>query len=74
MPLRLSLRDVPVRTGSQDREGRLVLADGELVAILVRLADEAHGSERGQWFLEVGFGSLTGGTARLFATLGEAEA
>ena len=74
MPPTLSLQPIPVRTGSQDREGQLVLVEGELVAILVRLADEAHGRERGQWFLEVGFGSLMGGKSRLFATLDEAQA
>jgi hypothetical protein len=36
----ITLPPIPVMTGSQDHEGRLVLADGQLVAVLVRLADE----------------------------------
>ena len=53
----IELQPIRVRTGSKDKEGRLVLADGELVAVLVRLDDEMHGSDRGKWFLEVMFGS-----------------
>lgn len=35
----LILEPVPVNTGSRDEEGRLVLVNGCLVAVLVRLAD-----------------------------------
>ena len=45
--------------GSSDEEGRLVFADGRLVAVFVRLS-EVHGDQAGWWFLEVGFGALAG--------------
>jgi hypothetical protein len=60
-----------VATGSADKEGTLVLADGQLLAVLVHLADEIHGDDRGAWFLEAGFGNLAG-LACLFPTLEEA--
>jgi hypothetical protein len=66
---------IPIRvdTGSVDEEGRLVLAGGRLVAVLLRLADEIHGDSCGGWFLEAGFGDLAGEN-RLFSTLeGAAE-
>lgn len=53
---RLLLRPVAVHTGCADEEGRLVLADGRLVAVLVRLEDEAHAGLAGAWHLEAGFG------------------
>jgi hypothetical protein len=71
---RISLQPIEVLTASQDREGRLVLADGMLVAVLVRLSDEAHDPLlRGAWFLETGLGSLDG-RHELFASLEEAAA
>jgi hypothetical protein len=71
---RISLQPIEVLTASHDREGRLVLADGMLVAVLVRLSDEAHDPLlRGAWFLETGLGSLDG-RHELFASLEEAAA
>ncbi len=52
----LILEPVPVNTGSRDEKGRLVLVDGRLVGVLVRLADRAHAEQTGAWFLEAGFG------------------
>jgi len=52
----LILEPVPVNTGSRDEEGRLVLVNGCLVAVLVRLADGVHAEQTGAWFLEAGFG------------------
>ena len=52
------LQAVQIRTGCEDKEGRLVFVTGELVAVLVRLDDEVHGDDRGRWFLEAGFGPL----------------
>jgi hypothetical protein len=69
----ITLQPLPVMTGSQDQEGRLVLADGQLVAVLVRLADEVHGAERGGWFLEVGFGPCDGPEHPVFESLDEAQ-
>jgi hypothetical protein len=52
----------------------LVLAKGELVAVLVRLDDEMHGVNRGRWFLEAGFGPLLGARPDPFTGLSEAQA
>lgn len=46
---------VQLKTGSKDNDGRLVFMDGELVAVLVLLADEAHGDDRGLWSMEADF-------------------
>jgi hypothetical protein len=64
---------IPIRvdTGSADEEGRLVLAGGRLVAVLLRLEDNIHGDDCGAWFLEAGFGDLAGEN-RLFPTLEDA--
>jgi hypothetical protein len=43
----ITLQPIRVRTGSQDTEGRLALADGELIAVFVRLDDEIHGEDPG---------------------------
>jgi len=70
----IGLQPVEVLTASEDREGRLVLVDGRLVAVLVRLTDPAHEPLlRGAWYLEVGFGLLDGRHG-LFASLEEAVA
>lgn len=44
---KLMLQSIRVNTASHDREGRLVLADRELIAVLVRLDGEEHGGLRG---------------------------
>ncbi len=64
----LDLQPVRVQTGFEDEEGRLVFADGRLVAILVRLSDQ---QERlaGLWFYEHGFGPFDGPTHPTFETL-----
>ncbi len=51
------LQPVTLDTGSSDRDGRLVLANGRLIAILVRLDASDHEGIEG-WFLEVGLGRL----------------
>jgi hypothetical protein len=71
---RISFQPIKVLTASDDREGRLVLADGMLAALLVRLSDEAHDPLlRGAWYLESGFGFLEQ-RHLLFASLDEAAA
>ena len=52
----ISLQSAKIATGSPDHDGFLEFADDTLVAVFVRLEDEAHGDVRGQWFLEAGFG------------------
>ena len=69
----ITLQPIPVMTGSQDHEGRLVLVDGQLAAVLVCLADEVHGADRGGWFLETGFGRCDGHHP-VFESLDEAQA
>ena len=55
----LVLQPIEVDTGSPDREGRLVLANGLLIAVLVRLDTPDH-AQRGGWFVEATFGRLQG--------------
>ena len=69
----ITLQPIPVMTGSQDQDGRLVLAGGQLVAVLVRLSDEMHGEARGRWFLETGFGRCDGVEHPVFESLDEAQ-
>ncbi|HEV7255374.1 MAG TPA: hypothetical protein VGN97_20005 [Mesorhizobium sp.] len=68
----VEFQPIRVRTGSEDKEGRLALLDGELIAILVRLDDEVHDSERGKWFVEAQFGPPR--RVEPFGTLDDAEA
>lgn len=70
----LELTQIRVATGSEDREGRLVLKDGTLVGVIVRLDDPSHGKARGQWNLEAGFDSLNGLDSPLFRDLDDAYA
>lgn len=67
------LQPVQVHTGSEDREGRLVLIDSELVAVLVRLDGEEHGALCGTWLLEAGFGCCDDRTRGPFSDLRDAE-
>ena len=70
----ITLQPIRVRTGSLDTEGRLALADGELIAVFVRLDDEIHGEDhQGRWFLETAYGSLQRAMPPLFGSLAEAE-
>lgn len=74
MAPRVTLQPMPVMTGSDDRDGVLVLSDGQLVAVLVQLADEVHEEQRGRWFLEAGFGPCRTAVAPVFGNLNEAQA
>jgi len=69
MILDLNFHPVPVHTASGDEDGRLALVDGRLVAVLVRLRDEAHEEMVGAWFLEAGFGPCARLVAPLFNNL-----
>jgi hypothetical protein len=70
----ITFQVIEVLTASEDREGRLVLVDGKLAALLVRLADTGHEPLlRGAWYLEAGFGLLDG-RHEVFADLDEAAA
>lgn len=61
------LQPIAVDTASPDREGMLVIANGLLVAVLVRLDAPEHETP-GFWFLEATLGRLHGVRAPLFAT------
>ena len=52
----ITFQRVPVMTGSADREGCVIFADGQLTAVVVRLDACEHGHLRGKWFLEAGIG------------------
>lgn len=69
----MKFQPIKVATGSADEEGRLVLVDGRLVAVLVRLDDPAHGVTQGQWSLEAGFNGVDSVKPPLFANLPAAE-
>ncbi len=57
MPPTITLQSMPVLIDGYDAEGRLVLADDQLAAVIVRLDGEAHEiAARGRWRLEAGFG------------------
>jgi len=74
MPAKIVFQPIEVLTDSQDRDGRLVLVDGKLAAILVRLSDDGHDPQlRGTWYIEAGFGLLEH-RHELFASLDEAAA
>ncbi len=62
-----------VNTLSDDVEGKLVRADGHLVAVLVRMDAVEHGDLRGRWLLEAGFGPCAYEMFQVFRTLDAAE-
>lgn len=75
MRAELRIQSMPVYAGGGDEDGGLVLADGRLVAVLVRLADPAHGALVGQWYLEAGFGPCSDAQPQpVFGSLDAAQA
>ena len=75
----MSLQPIRVRTDGGSQEGRLVLADGVLVAVFVRVSpEEIAGDDHhlAGWFLEAGFGpcgSLATIPPPVFDSLEEAQ-
>lgn len=70
-------RPILVDTDSPDEKGCLVLANGRLVAVLVRVIStgiEQDRKERPGWQMEAGFGRCAVAVLPLFATLGDAVA
>ena len=65
------LQSISVDTRSPDQVGMLVLVNGLLVAVLVRLDAPWH-DRPGAWFLEAGLGRLAGARAPVFDTLEDA--
>ena len=56
----VTLQRIGVLTGTEDRDGYLVLQDGDLAGVIVRLDDPIHEGDVGKWFLEAGFGPRHG--------------
>ena len=65
------LTPIKVDTASPDSDGRLVMANGMLVAILIHLDAPDH-ENMGSWFLEAGFGRLQRLRSPTFDTLEQA--
>ena len=76
MPLDISFQPVSVLIDGHDSEGRLIFADDQLSAVIVRLDGESHIPEhKGRWHLEAGFGKCDARiTSTTFKTPEEAEA
>ena len=66
------MKPIAVDTASPDQAGMLVMANGMLVGVLVRLDDPEHEHQTGSWFVEAAFGRLHGSRPSSFATLDEA--
>jgi hypothetical protein len=57
MTLDISFQPMRVLIDGHDSEGRLILADNQLAAVIARLDGDHHDLERkGLWHLEAGFG------------------
>ena len=70
---RILLQPIRVATDSSDEDGRLVLVDGRLVAVLVHLQDSGHDELTGSWFLEAGFGPCATPACETFKSLNAAQ-
>ena len=72
----ITFQAIPVLIDGHDTQGQLVLADGELAAVLARLDGETHDPKlKGLWHVEAGFGRCDQGrTLVVFETLDEAAA
>ncbi|MCJ2131016.1 hypothetical protein [Methylobacterium sp. E-045] len=67
----VTMQPIAIDTGSDDRDGMLVMANGMLVAVLVKLATPEHEQE-GDWFVEVALGPLRVHLAPTFGSLDDA--
>jgi hypothetical protein len=71
----ISFQPIPILIDGNDTEGRLVLHDGRLVAVLARLDGESHDvASKGRWHLEAGLGPCQAIGTSLFNTLEDAAA
>jgi hypothetical protein len=70
MQPQMTIQLIEVHTDSEDHEGCLVLADGRLTAVLVRLADPVYEEPLlGSWYLESGLGAALEVRHDVFASL-----
>jgi hypothetical protein len=75
MVLAISFQTMRVLIDGHDTEGRLVLVDGQLAAVIARLDGKTHPStDRGKWHLEAGLGKCAVRTTHLFKTPEDAGA
>jgi hypothetical protein len=76
VPKVITYQAIPVLIDGHDTQGQLVLADGELTAVLARLDGDTHDPKlKGLWHLEAGFGRCDARqTLAVFKTLDEAGA
>ncbi|MDG2520375.1 hypothetical protein P7B02_02385 [Caulobacter segnis] len=72
--MRIDFTPVTVATDSADREGFLMLADDQLVGVIVRLAGSEHGQLQGAFYLEAGFGRCAVTPSATFESLDVAGA
>jgi hypothetical protein len=73
MVLDISFQSMRVLIDGHDSEGRLILVNGDLAAVIVRLDGQTHDPEhKGLWHLEAGFGRCSVRDAPLFKTPEEA--
>jgi hypothetical protein len=73
MVLDISFQPMRVLIDGHDSEGRLILVNGDLAAVIVRLDGQTHDPEhKGLWNLEAGFGRCSVRDAPLFKTPEEA--
>jgi hypothetical protein len=71
----ISFHPMRVLIDGHDTEGSLILANGDLAAVIVRLDGQIHDPEhKGLWNLEAGFGRCGVRNAPLFKTPEEAGA
>jgi hypothetical protein len=70
--LNITFEPIPVALDDENLEGRLVLADAHLVAVLVMLSP-SHEEFAGKWFAEALFGSLAEEGNPVFTDLDEAR-
>ncbi len=66
----LALQEIRIATVEGGEAGVLVLKSDQLVAVLTRVDEEEYATE-GQWFLETGFGRLSG-CHKIFRSIEEA--
>jgi hypothetical protein len=75
MTLDITFMPMRVLIDGHDTYGSLILSDGQLAAVIVRLNGKHHGPEHnGLWHLEAGFGKCNVRDALLFKTPEEAGA
>ncbi len=73
MPLDITFQPMRVLIDGHDSEGKLILADDQLAAVIARLDGKAHRSKhKGRWHLEAGLGKCAVRTEHLFKTPEEA--